>query len=158
MFLKRNVEASPALATISGRRKNHSEIKKRRRDKMNMYISEMASLVPMFKAMSRKLGKLTELRQVVQHIKTIRGPINSYTEGHYKPPWLSEEDVKNVVLQEAKKEFGSPSSSTVLVEPGDRNGEMLTDSPEPRCCVVQVRVTSQSGHSRVWQVPCLLHR
>ncbi|XP_037503726.1 protein cycle-like [Rhipicephalus sanguineus] len=65
---------------------------------MNMYISEMASLVPMCKAMSRKLDKLTVLRMAVQHIKTIRGSINSYTEGHYKPPWLSDEDVKNVLL------------------------------------------------------------
>ncbi|KAL3178158.1 hypothetical protein MRX96_038678 [Rhipicephalus microplus] len=60
---------------------------------MNMYIGEMASLVPMCKAMSRKLDKLTVLRMAVQHIKTIRG--------HYKPPWLSDEDVKNVVLQGA---------------------------------------------------------
>ncbi|KAL3253726.1 hypothetical protein MRX96_054505 [Rhipicephalus microplus] len=49
-----------------------------------------------------------------------------------------------------------PFQSTVLIGPSDRNGEMLTDSPEPRCCVVQVHVTSQSGHGRVWQVPCLL--
>ncbi|KAH9373241.1 hypothetical protein HPB48_004986 [Haemaphysalis longicornis] len=82
-------------------RQNHSEIEKRRRDKMNLYISEMSSLVPMCKAMSRKLDKLTVLRMAVQHIKTIRGSINSYTEGHYKPPWLSDEDVKNVVLQAA---------------------------------------------------------
>ncbi|KAK8759751.1 hypothetical protein V5799_002614, partial [Amblyomma americanum] len=66
---------------------------------MNMYITEMSSLVPMCKAMSRKLDKLTVLRMAVQHIKTIRGSINSYTEGHYKPPWISDEDVKNVVLQ-----------------------------------------------------------
>ncbi|KAL3172524.1 hypothetical protein MRX96_043235 [Rhipicephalus microplus] len=53
-------------------RQNRSEIKKRRRDKMNMYISEMTSLMSMCKAMSRKLDKLAVLRMVVQHIKTIR--------------------------------------------------------------------------------------
>ncbi|KAH8041677.1 hypothetical protein HPB51_017479 [Rhipicephalus microplus] len=38
---------------------------KRRQDEMNMYISEMAFLVPMCKAIPRKLDKLTVL---VQHI------------------------------------------------------------------------------------------
>ncbi|KAL3203571.1 hypothetical protein MRX96_011939 [Rhipicephalus microplus] len=52
---------------------NHSKIEKCRRDKMNMYTSDMASLVPMCKAMFRKPDKLTVL--VVQHIKTIRGDI-----------------------------------------------------------------------------------
>ncbi|KAH8040771.1 hypothetical protein HPB51_012941 [Rhipicephalus microplus] len=68
-----------------------------------MYISEMASLEPMCKAMSQKLDKLTVLRMVVQHIKTIRGSINSYMEGHYELPWLLDEDVKNVVLQDWSK-------------------------------------------------------
>nr|XP_037288783.1 aryl hydrocarbon receptor nuclear translocator-like protein 1 [Rhipicephalus microplus] len=81
---------------------NHSEIEKLRRDKTNMwYIIEMASLVPVCKSMSRKLDKVTVLRKVAQHIKTIRGSTNSYTEGHYKPSWLSDDDVKNVALQGA---------------------------------------------------------
>ncbi|XP_075728409.1 uncharacterized protein LOC142769227 isoform X2 [Rhipicephalus microplus] len=40
--------------------------------------------------------------------------------------------------EEARKVFGRPSPSTVLVGPGDRNGEMQTDSPEP---------PPQSGHT-----------
>ncbi|KAL3182182.1 hypothetical protein MRX96_035199 [Rhipicephalus microplus] len=39
---------------------------------MNVCVSEMASLVPMCNAMSRKLDNLTVLRMIVQHIKTIR--------------------------------------------------------------------------------------
>lgn len=66
---------------------------------MNTYITELASMIPMCHSMSRKLDKLTVLRMAVQHMKTIRGTVNSYTEGHYKPPFLSDQDLKNLVTQ-----------------------------------------------------------
>jgi PAS domain-containing protein len=86
-------------------RENHSEIERRRRNKMTHYINELAEMVPQCAALGRKPDKLTILRMAVTHMKSIRDASN---QGQHpndpfssKPTFLTDQELKHLILEAA---------------------------------------------------------
>ncbi|VDD77888.1 unnamed protein product [Mesocestoides corti] len=80
-------------------RESHCEIERRRRNKMTAYINELCEMVPTCNSLSRKPDKLTILRMAVSHLKGLRGTSNTVADGSIKPTFLSDQELKHLILE-----------------------------------------------------------
>ena len=53
-------------------RENHREIEKRRRNKMNAYVTELSDMLPNCSNLPRRPDKLTILKMAVNHMKSLK--------------------------------------------------------------------------------------
>lgn len=79
------------------RKVSHSEIERRRREKMNRYIDEIAQLLPIDAV--KKLDKLTVLRAAVDTIKHLKGSSNDISSTCFgKQNYLTDKDLFELIL------------------------------------------------------------
>lgn len=106
-----NSQASNLATTTNGSegrerfaRENHSEIERRRRNKMTHYINELADMVPQCAVLGRRPDKLTILRMAVSHMKSIRASniaFNGQSSINSSQSFLTDQELKHLILEAA---------------------------------------------------------
>ncbi|UJR25520.1 hypothetical protein I4U23_006866 [Adineta vaga] len=93
-----DISESPKNSKLNKQQRiSHSEIERRRREKMNRYIDEIAQLLPIDAA--KRLDKLTVLRVAVETIKYLKGTTSKVlSTGFGKQVYLNDDELLQLTL------------------------------------------------------------
>lgn len=77
----------------------HRQIEKKRRNRINMMLEEISSLVPICQSIPHRLDKLSVLELAVQRVEMLTQTLSKQTDATYKPDALTEGEMKYLLEQ-----------------------------------------------------------
>ncbi|CAH1777206.1 unnamed protein product [Owenia fusiformis] len=81
------------------KKRSRNESEKLRRDKLNMYIGELAKMVPLVMTAQKKMDKSSILRLTVNYLKVHRELKGNKKDIDWKPPIISNDNLSELLLQ-----------------------------------------------------------